>query len=64
MDQKIYKKCNKNILLKYILVSLITVLTIRYVPKGKLELNEIIIMVSVMTSTMLILDLHLPTIKA
>lgn len=61
MDKKKIKKIN--IILRYIIISLTTFLIIRYSTQYKINYNDSICMVSLITLIVLLLDMFLPIIE-
>jgi len=50
-------------LLKYLVLTLVISLSLKYVPQNKIEMNEIIMISSITTITFAILDIINPNIK-
>lgn len=50
-------------LLKYLVLTLVVSLSLKYIPQNKIEMNEIIMISSITTITFAILDIINPNIK-
>lgn len=61
-NKTIYIKKTKKIL-KYMVLSLVTALSLRYIPMNKIEINEIFMISSIVSITFAILDIINPNIK-
>lgn len=52
-----------NVLFRYIILSLFTILAVRYIPQGKIKYEELLTISSIVTIVMLSLDMYLPVIQ-
>jgi hypothetical protein len=52
-----------NVLFRYIILSLFTILAVRYIPEGRIKYEELLTISSIVTIVMLSLDMYLPIIQ-